>query len=316
MRFTVIGEALVDLVQSREDARFTAHPGGSAFNVAITLARLGDEVVFAGQRGADGFGELLGAKLLASGVRPDHWHTLAVPSSLAVAALDERGQAHYSFYFDGTAGLAFDALGPLPATDVLHAGSIASWLPPAAGYVQDALRAARSSGTTLVSYDPNVRPALVGDLVATTAEIERCVALAHVVKASDEDVATLHPGEPLDAVAAHWCTLGAALVVVTRGSDGAIAFGPGGELARQPAPRITVADTVGAGDSFAGALLSALAGTGLAAPADLARAVADRDARLEQVLRVAVAVSAFTCARPGADPPTRAELDAFLSRRD
>jgi fructokinase len=316
VRFTVIGEALVDLVQSREDARFSAHPGGSAFNVAITLARLGDRVAFAGQRGADGFGELLGAKLLGSGVRPDHWRTLDRPSSLAVAALDDRGQAKYSFYFGGTAGLAFEELGPLPATDVLHAGSIASWLPPAAGYVQDVLRAARSGGTTLVSYDPNVRPALVSDLATTTAEIERCIALAHVVKASDEDVATLHPGESVDAVAARWCALGAALVVVTRGADGAIAFGPGGELLRQAAPRITVADTVGAGDSFAGALLSALAGTGLGAPAGLARAVATRDARLAQVLGVAVAVSAFTCQRPGADPPTRGELDAYLSRRD
>ena len=316
MRFTVIGEALVDLVQSREDARFAAHPGGSAFNVAITLGRLGDRVVFAGQRGTDGFGELLSAKLLGSGVRPDHWRTLALPSSLAVAALDHGGQAHYSFYFDGTAGLAFDALGPLPAADVVHAGSIASWLPPAAGFVQGVLRSARASGTTLVSYDPNVRPALLADRAATTAEIERCIALAHVVKASDEDLATLHPGEPVDAVAARWCALGATLVVVTRGADGAVAFGPGGELARRPAPRITVADTVGAGDSFAGALLSALAETELAAPADLARAVETRDGRLEQVLRVAVAVSAITCQRAGADPPTRAELDAYLSRRD
>lgn len=314
MRFTVIGEALVDLVQSREDARFTAHPGGSAFNVAITLGRLGEQVALAGQGGQDGFGELLGAKLLSSGVRLDHWRTLVLPSSLAVAALDDHGRAHYSFYLDGTAGLTFDALGTLPAAEVVHAGSIASWLPPAAGFVQRALHAARAGGA-LVSYDPNVRPALAGDLGQTTAEIERCVALAHVVKASDEDVTTLYPDEPLEAVAARWCALGAALVVVTRGADGAIAFGPAGELAQQPAASITVADTVGAGDSFAGALLSALAETGIAAPADLASAAATGDPRLTTVLRVAVAVSAITCQRPGADPPTRAELDAYLAGR-
>lgn len=312
MRFLVIGEALVDLVQSRHDARFTAHAGGSPFNVAVTLGRLGERVVFAGQFGHDGFGQVLTARLREAGVQLDCWRQVSRPSSLAVAAVDDCGKAGYSFYFENTAGLAFADAPDLPHVDVLHAGSIASWLPPASHAVRQALQKAKSAGA-LISYDPNVRPALIADLDAVRADIERCIALAHVVKASDEDAALLYDGMPLDEVAARWCGLGAALVVITRGADGAVAYGASGELAACPAPRIVVADTVGAGDSFAGGLLAVLVAAGLADPAGLADAARPGDPRLAGVLRSAVTVSAITCERPGADPPTRAELAARLA---
>jgi fructokinase len=313
MRFSVIGEALADLVQARSDGRFTAHAGGSPYNVAITLGRLGEPVELIAQCGADGFGQLLTAKLRQSGVLLDSWQTLPLPTSVAVATLDDRGQARYSFYLDGTAGPAFGGSAAPRQDGILHAGSIASWLPPAAATVHETLAAARSSGATLISYDPNVRPGLMADRAGTSAEIERCIGLAHVVKASDEDVAVLYDSRSLDDVAADWCARGASLVVVTLGSAGAVAFGPRGELARQPAAPIDVVDTVGAGDSFAGGLLSALATAGLGRPAELDRAVRDRDQRIGTALRTAVAVSALTCSRAGADPPTRTEVDAFLA---
>jgi len=312
MRFTVIGEALVDLVARRDDpSAFTAHAGGSPYNVAITLGRLGESVAFVGQCGGDGFGSVLTAKLRDSGVDLAAWRTLELPTSLAVATLDASSQARYGFYFEGTAGLCFDA-GAIPPGDVLHVGSIASWHPSSAPVVQAQLASVRARGETLVSFDPNVRPALMPDHAAAVAEIEKCVASAHVVKASDEDVAWLYPDVPLPAVARRWCELGARLVVVTRGRDGAVGYGSAGELAAVPAPWITVADTVGAGDSFAGGLLAALAVRGLAHPAKLSSAVESRDAALVDALHVAVTVSAITCERPGADPPTRAELDARL----
>jgi fructokinase len=303
--FTVVGEALVDLVG--RPPQFTAFAGGSPFNVAITLARLGRPVALVARTGRDGFGRMLEDKARASGVSFDRWQVVDEPTTLAVATLDEDGSAQYDFYLDATAGLGWgdDVVDLVPTGGVLHLGSLSSWRPPSDGPLQALQRDAYSSGRTLVSYDPNVRPALIDDRRAVLVGIERCVAAAHVVKASDEDVAYLYPELALAAVARRWCELGASLVVVTLGRSGAVAFGADGEIARRPGLPITLADTVGAGDSFMGGLLAAL---GEVTPDDLPGA--DVDAALAQ----AIAVSAMTCERNGADPPTRAELDSRLRK--
>jgi fructokinase len=305
--FTVVGEALVDLVQSRDDpAEFTAHAGGSPYNVAITLGRLDRQVSLVARSGRDAFGRMLEDKARASGVAFDRWQVVDEPTSLAVASLDPAGVATYDFYLDSTAGLGWDdsLVDLVPTGGVLHLGSIASWRPPSGPVLQAMQRRAFESGTTLVSYDPNVRPALIADVAAARASMERCIAAAHLVKASDEDVAHLYPGESLAEVAARWA---APLVVVTLGGSGAVAFGADGELARCAGRQITVADTVGAGDSFAGGLLAALADAQLASPQALAGATREQ---LGAALERAVAVSAITCERRGAEPPTTAELAA------
>jgi fructokinase len=305
--FTVVGEALVDLVQSRHNpAEFSAHAGGSPYNVAITLARLGQPVSLVARSGRDAFGRMLEDKARASGVGFDRWQVVAEPTSLAVASLDPSGGATYDFYLDNTAGLSWDdtLVDLVPTGGVLHLGSIASWRPPSGPVLQAMQRRAFQSGTTLVSFDPNVRPALIVDVAATRASIERCVASSHVVKASDEDVAYLYPGESLAEVAARW---NVQLVVITCGADGAVAYGTDGELARCAGRDVTVADTVGAGDSFAGGLLAALADAGLSTPSALAAAGRDQ---IGAAVERAVAVSAITCERRGAEPPTRAELTA------
>lgn len=310
VRFLTVGEALIDLVQSREDGRFVAHPGGSSYNVAITLGRLGADVAYAGQCGADGLGAQLTDKLATSGVRLGAWRMLREPTSLAVAELDEHGQAGYVFYFGGTAGLSFAPEAVPQNVDVVHAGSIASWLPSSAPSILQILRRARDTGQAVVSYDPNVRPTLIVDRGAARAAVERCVACAHVVKASEEDIEFLYGATDLASVASSWCAIGAALVVVTRGAAGAVAFAAGGLVAQCPAPAITVEDTVGAGDSLMGGLLAALAADGLAEPAMLAAAVSGADPRIDAALHTAVTVAAITCERPGADPPTALELAA------
>lgn len=315
MTFLVLGEALVDLVQSRGDGTFSAHPGGSPYNVAITVGRLGGPVGFVGQCGDDAFGEALTARLAHAGVSLGGWRRLHRPSSLAVAALDPQARAEYRFYFDGTAGLAFPDAVDLDGVRVLHTGSIASWIAVSAPAVRRAMRRARGCGA-LVSYDPNVRPDLMADAAATRVAIEACVSLAHVVKASEDDLAALYPRDAAPDVAAGWCRLGAGLVVVTRGADGAVAFGPAGRLLDCSAPGIAVADTVGAGDAFTGGLLCALAQAGLDGPDALLAAVRSGDGRLATAVRTAVAVSAITCERPGADPPTAAELAAWLAPPD
>ncbi len=313
-RFVSLGEALVDVVQG-DDGRFDALPGGSPFNVALTLGRLGARVDFAGHCGTDRFGDLLTTTLHDAGVGLERFGRLHAPTSLAMAVLDDEGRADYQFYFAGTAGLQLAGLGAMALPDVLHTGSIASWLPPAADAVQDRMRAARGGGSTLLSYDPNLRAALIDDADAARELVERCLAWAHLVKASDDDVALLHPGRSLDEVAADWCALGADLVVITRGAAGAVAFGPDGPLAEIPGQPITVVDTVGAGDSFAGGLLWALGAAGLGTPDALRGAVTDRHDEVRAVLRTAVAVSAMTCQRAGADPPTAQELAAWRAER-
>ena len=299
--FTVVGEALVDLVGTAPT--FTAHRRRQPVQRRDHAGRLGAPVQLVARSGRDRFGEMLLDKARASDVNLDRWQQVDEPTTLAVASLEPGGAAQYDFYLDATAALGWDdsLLDVVPVGGVLHLGSIASWRPPSGAVLQALQRRAYESTTTLVSFDPNVRPALIADRDTARASIERCISAAHVVKASDEDVAFLYPDRPLDDVAAHWCALGAALVVVTLGAEGAVAFGVDGELARQPGRAITVRDTVGAGDSFAGGLLAAL---GPIRPDQLA------DVDLDAALAQAVLVSAITCERAGADPPTRAELIA------
>ncbi len=310
--FTVVGEALVDLVG--QPPAFTAHAGGSPYNVAITLARLGHPVWLVARTGADGFGRMLQDKARDSGVRLDRWQMVADPTTLAVATLDANGRAEYDFYLDNTAGLGWDdtLVDLVPPGGVLHLGSIASWRPPSDAVVQAAQRRAYDAGRTLISYDPNVRPVLVERVDASRRSIEACVSAAHLVKASDEDLGFLYPDASIDEVAARWCGLGALLVVVTLGGAGALAYRPGGVVARRAGQKISVADTVGAGDSFAGGLLSAFAAAGVSTPDALRAAGAEV---VDAALAEAVLVSAMTCERSGANPPLRAELDARRAAR-
>jgi fructokinase len=301
--FTVAGEALVDLVGRSPD--FTAHAGGSPYNVAITLARLDEPVSLFARTGRDAFGAMLEVKARESGVSFDRWDIVDEPTTLAVASLDEDGKASYNFYFDSTAALGWDdgVVDLVPTEGVFHLGSIATWRAPSGPVLQALQQRAYESGTTLVSYDPNIRPALIADPGAARVSVERCISATHLLKASDEDVAYLYPDEPMATVAARWCDLGARAVVITLGRDGAVAYGPDGELVRRPGLPITVADTVGAGDSFAGGLLAAI---GDCAPEDLPD-------RVGAALEAAVVTSAMTCERNGANPPTRAERDERLA---
>src|SRR4051812_22336126 len=148
--FTVIGEALVDLVGAPPD--FTAHAGGSPYNVAITLARLGQPVSLVARSGRDAFGRLLEDKARASGVAFDRWQIVDEPTTLAVASLADDGSATYDFYLDSTAGLGWDdrVTDLVPTGGVLHLGSLASWLPPSGPVLQALQRRAFEGGETLI----------------------------------------------------------------------------------------------------------------------------------------------------------------------
>ncbi|MFJ3096266.1 carbohydrate kinase family protein [Streptomyces hydrogenans] len=298
MSFLVIGECVADIVRG-PGAADVVHPGGSPANVAYGLARLGRPATLLTQLADDPSGRLIAAHLTGAGVRLAIGGVPARTPS-AVVTLDGRGQAAYAFDIAWTLTAEEPPATPEPVRHV-HLGSIAAVTEPGAATVLALTGRLRPAAT--VSYDPNVRPALMGEHGPAVARVERCVALADLVKASDEDLAWLYPGEPVEAVAARWLALGPAVVLVTRGGDGALAVTREHTVAAG-APAVAVVDTVGAGDSFMSAVLDALAGRDRAALAALGA-----DA-LAGLLARAGAAAAVTVSRAGARPPDRAELDA------
>lgn len=301
---TIIGEALIDLV--RRDGQTAAHPGGSPFNVAIGAARLGQDVRFIGRIGDDDEGRLLLEALEKEGVTaalpPDNQ-----PTSVADALIGEDGAATYEFRLDWS----LPPLAPLMSgqpSSVVHTGSIAAVLEPGATEVLRAVTAARPVST--ITFDPNCRPSITPDPDAVRERIEEFVRLADLVKASDEDLAWLYPGaDPLDTARA-WAALGPAVVVVTRGGEGPWAVARSGETAVVP-PEVTVADTVGAGDSFMAALISGLEDRQMTGAAGRERLGRISGEELTALLAECAEAAAITVSRHGAQPPRRAEVPSL-----
>jgi fructokinase len=314
--FAVIGEALIDMVQPEPGLMFEAQPGGGPLNIAIGLRRLGHETAFLGRLSTRALGDLVRAHVEGNGLALDTSVSTDSQTTLAFAALDEQGKASYDFYVQDTAdwGWTDDELSVLPTgCRAVHTGSLAGFLRPGADAILRLWERRRSEGRLLLSFDPNVRPDLVGPRRDAVARVERLVAASHVVKASDDDVAWLYPERSAEDVLRRWATLGPELVVVTMGSSGCVGLRPSGSPLRASGVTVDVADTIGAGDAFASGLLSGLADSGGLAPGGVAGL---DDVEVRSVLERAVLVSALTCRRSGADPPTREEYDQEMRRRD
>jgi fructokinase len=296
----VVGEALVDVVH-RPDGSVAEHAGGSPANVALSLARLGRPVHLLTHIGDDARGALVSEHLSASGVRLVDGSVVPGATSTAVATLDADGAATYTFDLDWA--LPNTELPPEPLA--VHTGSIAAVLQPGAATVERILRGAHGRATT--SYDPNLRPDLMGLPEVVRPHVESLVASADLVKLSEEDAEWLAPMvDPLDLLDS-WLKLGPSVVVLTRGGDGLVALCRNG-LVTCPGVPVDVVDTVGAGDSAMAGLLDGLWSAGLlggAARADLANIT---QGTLSGVLSRAAAVAAVTVSRPGADPPTAEQL--------
>jgi fructokinase len=305
---TVIGEALVDLVPEGATGEYRENPGGSPFNVAIGLARLGNRTSLMARFAGDRYGRLLRSAAGAEGIDLRAAPPAAERATVATATVDAAGQVTYEFDMDGTADWQWTAaeLRELsPGTELLHFGSIASWTPPGAARIADLVGELRAGDGVLISYDPNVRPSVFGGRVRGIEMLERSVRDAHVVKASREDLEWLYPEVAPADVAARWSRLGAKLVVVTDGAEGATAYRGTRAPLHRPGRRVTVVDTIGAGDAFTAGLLTGLV-----------RRRVHRNGRLEgisdgalaDIVDEAVLVSAITCEREGADPPRLDEL--------
>ena len=303
----ISGEALIDLIPDPEtDFRYDAVLGGSPYNVAIGLGRLGAPVSFVSRISADANGENLAAALLADGVDLSLVARDLQPTTLAfVMKGTAQTGSRYSFYIDAT---SFDGLWPFPSqwperATHLHVGSIAALEERHGERVVGALESARGQLST--SFDPNIRPLVTPDREAVVPLVERMVGLVSVVKASEEDLEWLYPGSSAEATLQSWARMGPRFVVATLGGKGALAL-LGSERIDVPPRKIDLVDTVGAGDSFMSGLLSIMnrdGGLGAVAPPP------SRE-KLERWLAFAAKTSAITCTRKGSNPPTLAEVAA------
>jgi fructokinase len=305
---TVIGEALVDLVPDGATGEYRETPGGSPFNVAIGLARLGNRTSLMARFADDRYGRLLRTAAADEGIDLRGAPQAAERASVATASVDAAARAIYDFDIDGTADWQWTAaeLHRLHRdTAVFHFGSIASWTPPGGARIASLVGELRASGAVLISYDPNIRPPALGERGRGVELVEDSVRRAHVVKASREDVDWLYPALPIGDVAALWNGLGANLVVVTDGAEGATAYRQGREPLHRPGNPVTVVDTIGAGDAFTSGLL-----TGFMRRCRRPLRWIERlsDGTLADVIDEAVLVAAITCERAGADPPRIGEL--------
>lgn len=301
----VVGEALVDVVRREGDD--VAHPGGSPLNVAVGLQRLEVSATLHSTFGADPHGVAIARHLEASAVAVTPSTVSDCVTSVALATIDATGAATYTFSIDWDPA---DLDVPDGSFDAVHTGSIAAALEPGATLVERLVT--RLQPTTTISFDPNVRPQLMGSADAARPRVERLVALADVVKASDEDITWLYPDATVAEVLERWLALGPAVVVVTRGGAGADALCARGSV-HVDAPSADVADTIGAGDSFMAGLLAALSDLKLLGGGSRAalHTIHRRDVAL--AVRFAIRCATITVSRPGADPPSRAEITASFA---
>jgi fructokinase len=305
-RVVVAGEGLVDVIVTANGS-LTAVPGGGPFNAARAVARLGVPTEFLGAVSTDHFGGVLAAALAADGVSMAAAPRVERPTTLAVAELDSNGSATYRFYLAGTSAAL---LRPIDAQAVLAdppaallVGTLGLVLQPVADTLISLV--AELPREVLVLVDPNCRPETVADGAAYRRRLGHVLDRADIVKVSTEDLAYLAPGVDPVAAAGELRRPGQQVVLLTRGSSDAVALHAGGALT-VPVPKVHVVDTVGAGDTFAGAYLASWVGAGLGHD-DLTDVV-----RLRRAVERAVCAAGLACTRPGAQPPTAAELDASL----
>jgi fructokinase len=303
------GEALIDFLPAKDtngNLSYTPKVGGSPYNVALTIGRLGVPAGFLGGISDDFFGEMLAEELTRSQVSLKYAGRTDRPTTLAFVSLIH-DEPQYAFFDENSAGRlhdpkAFAAIGP--EVEALHFGSISLIPEPIVSRLATVMDENR--GKRVICYDPNVRPTLIHDRAAFKARVEKFAHGADIVKISGADLDWLYPGEAVETIAAGWLAHGTGLVVVTRGGAGVSAFTPTGSVFSPVLP-IQIADTVGAGDSYTGGLLARLSEKGLLT-IDGVRKI-DR-AALKDALDFANRVAAITCSRPGADPPWRNELAA------
>ena len=290
----VCGEVLIDILPTGPVV------GGGPANTAKALARLGHDVHFIDGISTDAYGQSARAELLRDGVNLDLALASDKPTCTATVTLDAAGGASYEFLIDGTATFDF-ASSWLPdpyryQPQVLHIGTLVTMIEPGASALYDwAMQVAELAP---IVFDPNIRPSVQPDRDLYEAAVEKWAALSAVIKVSDDDLAWLFPGQPIEDVANRWINDGAFLVVVTQGANGIMGYTSEG-CVEVPGVKVDVVDTVGAGDTVGAIVVEAMLTHGL---------VELRGELLRGVLARAAAAAAITCSRKGAQPPFKHEL--------
>ena len=311
--YLVCGEALFDFF-SEDDAsglasnvNFKAIAGGSPFNVAVGLRRLGvDAALFAGLS-TDYLGRRLQQVLQDEGVRPDYLVDFAAPTTLAMVAVGANGSPHYSFRGEGCADrqLKLEHLPELgPEVRGLHIGSFSLVVQPIADTLLALVQ--RESGKRLISLDPNVRLNPEPNIDLWRSRIATLVELADLIKVSDEDLSLLYPEQDPQRVIEGWLEHRCQLVFLTRGGEGATVFSRAHGSWSVPASSVKIADTVGAGDTFQAALITWLTEHQMDSVDGVQRLSREQ---IDGMLTFAVQAAALTCSKTGPDLPYRQQLD-------
>ena len=311
MRIALVGEALIDFTGAGSLA-FQGHAGGSPLNSAVACARLGQPTAYITQLSNDLFGDQLLAYLHANAIDTRFVTRSDDPSTVAFV---ERGPQtnRYAFYSRGSADSRWApaSLPELPSScRFLHFGSISLLQDPAAARISDLIAA--NAGRRVIVLDPNIRLSMISDLAAYRVRLHDWLRHSDLLKLSDEDVEALKPGCAHAAAADQWLAAGPRAVVITSGGEGAVLYRRGQAPLPIAAPRIKLADTIGAGDTFTAGLSVALLEHGVHDSAALERL---DNADWLEVLRFAATAAALNCTREGANPPTLAEVQNALAAR-
>ena len=294
MSIWVCGEVLIDILPTGPVV------GGGPANTAKALARLGHDVHFIDGISNDAYGQSARTELLRDGVNLDLALASDKPTCTATVTLDAAGGASYEFLIDGTATFDFAASWlPDPyrhQPQALHIGTLVTMIEPGASALYDwAMQVAELAP---IVFDPNIRPSVQPDRDLYEAAVEKWAALSAVIKVSDDDLAWLFPGQPIEDVANRWINDGAFLVVVTQGANGIMGYTSDGRV-EVPGVKVDVVDTVGAGDTVGAIVVEAMIEHGL---------IALRGELLKDVLARAASAAAITCSRKGAQPPYAHEI--------
>lgn len=304
------GEALIDMLPRQTTEGQDAYlplAGGAIFNTAIALGRLGEEAGLLTGLSNDLFGQQLNQVLQDSCVSTRFAIATDRPTTLAFVKL-ENGQASYSFYDENSAGRMIQPADIPPLddkVDALYFGGISLAVEPGADTLSGLLQQEKSNRTIIL--DPNIRPGFISDEARYRARMDQNLAAADIVKISDEDLDWMIPGDDShDSKVQQILARGPSLVVLTKGSDGAIAFLQNGDRVSVAANRVQVVDTVGAGDTFNAGMMASLKQQDLLCKDRLAALSATA---MEDALQFGNKVAAVTVSRAGANPPWANELD-------
>ena len=295
----VVGEVLIDLIPEGADRKPIV--GGGPANTAKALSKLGIDTQFIDGVSTDEYGQMAKDELVSAGVKLDYVKFSDKPTCLAIVSLSESGSASYEFVIENTATFDFtsDWL-PNPQSErpsLLHIGTLATVIEPGASVLFEWAQSVAKVAP--IVFDPNIRPAIIGNRKQYLAQVERWVSISSAVKVSDEDIKWLYPSLEIEQVVNNWLTKGPSLIVVTNGDKGLAGYRVG-EKVIIDAVKVAVADTVGAGDTVGAILVEAIVKDGL----DTLSGV-----RLEMMLKRAAKAAAVTVSRSGANPPTLKEIE-------